>query len=247
MHPRYSSHRERFLRRHFVHYTVHPLLWNPLHCKMLLLPSRFRIYRWDVVAAAPTLEPNDERPSRWLWRHAVRLRARHGTCILAAVLGCCAGPRGRSVSELGILSCVRSKVGSKMTVTVDWPEPDNIVPPPPPSTPPPASSSISHPSALLLHNANLPTGRLQSVIRPHSLALVHSSKRSCASFAVGPAAHSVGCPITLAEISRWVQHSAGTLSCGIGWRLQGLTEFTSMMLIPLSFTITIDKFNQPFR
>jgi hypothetical protein len=29
--------------------------------------------------------------------------------------------------------------------------------------------------------------------------------------------------------------------------LQGLTEFMAMMLIPLSFTISIDKFDQPFR
>ena len=68
--------------------SVHALLWNPLHCKMLLLPSRVRIYRWAVVAAAPTVEPNDERPSRWLWRHASRAchcsRARYRMRIPAA-------------------------------------------------------------------------------------------------------------------------------------------------------------------
>ncbi len=51
--------------------SVHALLWNPLHCKMLLLRFEgFASYRWAVVAAAPTVEPNDERPSRWLRRHA---------------------------------------------------------------------------------------------------------------------------------------------------------------------------------
>jgi hypothetical protein len=74
------------------------------------------------------------------------------------------GPRGRSVSELGILSCVRSKDGSKMTVTVDWPEPDNIVHPLPTQTFP----------RLPMHDARAQTTQMNG--HPCSLYFVNEAR-----------------------------------------------------------------------